>query len=117
MERLLWEAITSKDFISITEFILVSSGANCEASGYQTVTSEAECYAAVPTIQALGLLVEAKGTVEMTFGPSGCYLRPDGPLWYNTMVQSPAHCSGASKCVCVTMPTSSGKRNTKDNST
>lgn len=91
-----------------TEFILVSSGANCEASGYQTVTSEAECHAGVPTIQALGLLVEAKGTVEGNFGPSGCYLRHDGPLWYNTMVQSPAHCSGASKCVCVTTPTSSG---------
>ena len=53
----------------------------------------------------------------MTCCPSGCYLRPDGPLWYNTMVQSPAHCSGASKCVCITTPTSSGKRNTKDNST
>ena len=96
----------------------MSSGANCEASGYQTVTSEAECHAAVPTIQALGLLVEAKGTVEMTFGPSGCYLRHDGPLWYNKKVQSPAECSEDSKCVCIIFwPASSGKKNAEDSST
>ena len=118
MERLLWEAITSKDFISITEFILVSRGANCEASGYQTVTSEAECHAAVPTIEAQGLAVKAEGTVNSGFGPWGCYLRHDGPLWYNKKVQSPAECSEDSKCVCIIFwPASSGKKNAEDSST
>ena len=107
-------------FHFFTEFILVSSGVNCEASGYQTVTSEAECHAAVPTIKSLEFLVNVQGTVETSIKPSGCYHRFDGDLWYNTMVQSPAHCSGASKCVCITKsapPPSSGKRNTKDSST
>ena len=103
-------------FHFFTEFILVSSGVNCEASGYQTVTSEAECHAAVPTIKSLEFLVNVEGTVEVSNKPSGCYHRFDGDLWYNAR-QSQAHCDTDSRCVCITAsapPPSSGKRNTKD---
>ena len=109
--------MTSK-FLFIAEFTLVSSGANCEASGYQTVTSEAECKAAVATIKALGRNVKVEGTVESTIFPSDCYLRGDGPLWYNTQ-QSTKHCDQWSTCVCISTSApqpSSGKSDTKDSS-
>ena len=36
-------------------FSLFSSGANCEAGGWETIKSQAECHEAAPTIQELGL--------------------------------------------------------------
>ena len=83
--------------VLITAFTVVSSGASCEANGFGNVKSLGECKTAP---QELNIQVTEMGAVNSNEGPTGCYLRFDGDLWYNKNGQSTVQCSSKSKCVC-----------------
>ena len=93
-------------WITVFKFGLLSSGANCAAGGLETIKSQAGCHEAAPTIQALGFTVVPRGTVSETQYHGGCYIRPDGHLWFNSNLASPTHCKETSKCVCIKPTTS-----------
>ena len=83
--------------IVIIAYEQVKSGTSCNL-----ITSSEECTRAA---LELGLSHTPKGTVPQnidTYGPSGCYLRFNGELWYNANEQSPAPCTSESTCICRT---------------
>ena len=81
-------------------YTLLTSGASCEASGFGSITSLAECQTAP---QELGISFTKRGTVDSPGAPSGCYHRFDGDLWYNENEHSTAPCTSSSRCVCKTV--------------
>ena len=96
-------AITLTQFnakLQTVGYTLSTSGASCEANGFSRITSLAECQTAP---QGMGFSFTKRGTVDTPGGPSGCYHRSDGDLWYNTYGQATAPCDSSSRCVCKTI--------------
>ena len=86
-------------FINLVTYSMVTYGASCEEARLATITSLDDCNNA---LQELGNDHTPKGTVDTSFGPTGCYLRADGDLWYNLNGQSLASCTSQSTCICWT---------------
>ena len=88
------------DGVCVREYALVESGSSCSASGYQEITSFAECEKAAEALDMYDTTVVDDQLNFASSSPRKCYYANTG-LRYNVANTNRGSCTASRRCLCI----------------